>query len=161
MVLLPMADTPFRCHHHHHHYHTCRHWASRATAAYPDCEVTTCHTYSIHYRFRYQCSRCLNEFGRHSKSVDITRQVCARCKGPLQLLGAFNKDGTPAKQRKASAFSLFVKQHYAEAKRDLGPAAAHAAVMSRLSTLWKDAKGSGAVAGNGHHGASVASAGAP
>lgn len=48
-------------------------------------------------------------YGRHSNSLDTSRKVCGQCRGRLQPLGRFNADGTPAKTRAASAFSLFVK----------------------------------------------------
>ena len=28
----------------------------RAMQHFPDCEVTTCHNYDIHYAFRWQCT---------------------------------------------------------------------------------------------------------
>jgi len=52
-----------------------RSWARRATRAFPEHEVTTRHTYEIKYRYRYSCTQCLRSFGRHSKSVDLDKQV--------------------------------------------------------------------------------------
>lgn len=112
-----------------------RHWASRATRAYPDLKVDTCHAYSIHYKFRYRCTVCSHEFGRHSKSVDLERQRCAHCHGKIELLGAFKRDGTPVKQRKASGFSLFVKEHYASVQAAGTP---HKEIMSTLARMWKE-----------------------
>ena len=62
-------------------------------------QVSTCHSYDIFYKFRYECTDCGQEVGRQSKSVNLDRQRCGRCKGELRLLGAFNRDGTPAKAR--------------------------------------------------------------
>ena len=53
--------------------------------------MSTCHSYDIYYKFRYSCSGCGQTFGRHTKSIDLTRQCCARCKGRLRLLGAFDR----------------------------------------------------------------------
>ena len=87
--------------------------------AFPDINVTTCHRYSIQYKFRYQCTNedCRQEYGRHSKSINTTTQGCGKCGGTLVLMGKFNSDGTPAKEGKANAYSLFVKEHFAEVAR--------------------------------------------
>lgn len=69
-------------------------WAKVVTQRVPGLKVTRCHSYVIFYKFRYKCSSCNNTFGRHSKSVNLERQRCGRCKGKLELLGAFNCDGT-------------------------------------------------------------------
>ena len=53
--------------------------------------------------------RCGKVYGRHSNSLDTSKKVCGRCHGHLLPLGRFRADGTPAKTRAASAFSLFVK----------------------------------------------------
>jgi hypothetical protein len=53
--------------------------------------------------------RCGKVYGRHSNSLDTSKKVCGRCRGHLLPLGRFRADGTPAKTRAASAFSLFVK----------------------------------------------------
>lgn len=58
-------------------------------------------------------NRCLVTFGRHSNSIDVTKKVCGSCRGPLNYLGRFLPDGTPAKARAATGFSLFVKEHFA------------------------------------------------
>lgn len=55
--------------------------------------------------------RCGKVYGRHSNSLDTNRKVCGMCRARLEPLGRFNVDGTPAKARTASAFSLFVKVH--------------------------------------------------
>lgn len=56
-----------------------------------------------------QFRRCGKVYGRHSNSLDTDRKVCGQCRGRLHPLGRFNADGTPAKARATSAFSLFVK----------------------------------------------------
>lgn len=120
-----------------------KHWADRAMEAYPDLNVSTCHTYDIHYKFRWQCSNdwCGRVYGRHSKSIDVDRQACGICSGRLGFLGKFNADGTPQKTRGPSKFSLFVKENYARAKEELGPHKGdHASVMKVLSEKWKRAQ---------------------
>ena len=66
-------------------------WADRAKAAHPGVPVTTCHTYTINYKYRYVCvganddggpadagKGCGAEIGRHSKSINVQTQVWAR-----------------------------------------------------------------------------------
>lgn len=75
-------------------------WANRAKAAHPGVPITTCHSYAINYKYRYTCvggslaggvSGCDDEagllggqgcgavIGRHSKSIDVARQVGRLC----------------------------------------------------------------------------------
>ncbi|CAN0552261.1 unnamed protein product, partial [Laminaria digitata] len=52
-------------------------WANRAKEAHPGVPVTTCHSYKINYKYRYVCQHggCGAEIGRHSKSIDVAKQV--------------------------------------------------------------------------------------
>lgn len=80
-------------------------WADRARAAHPGVPVTTCHNYEINFKYRYVCvgassalaggggrevggevdgriceetmraRGCGAEIGRHSKSIDVVKQV--------------------------------------------------------------------------------------
>ena len=59
---------------------------------------------------------CGATLGRQSKSIDVVKQRCGRCKGTLRLLGAFNRDGTQAKPREPNGFAKYVKVHYAALK---------------------------------------------
>jgi predicted SprT family Zn-dependent metalloprotease len=51
-------------------------------------EVTTKHTYEINHKYIWACKAqdCDFKVGRHSKSVDITRQFCGRCRGGLEQI---------------------------------------------------------------------------
>ncbi len=70
---------------------------------------------------RWQCSNsgCLQTYGRHSNSIDVTKKVCGACRAPLTFLGRFRPDGTPAKQRAASPnkYAQFVKENHADGER--------------------------------------------
>jgi predicted SprT family Zn-dependent metalloprotease len=118
-------------------------WAQIFTRHIPEMEVTTCHSYEIYYKFRYVCSSCANTFGRQTKSVDLGRQCCARCKGKLELLGAFNRDNTQMKERGPTPFAQFVKAHFAPLKK-AWPGASHKELMAELGQRWKDGKGGAA-----------------
>ncbi|KAG9102812.1 hypothetical protein FRC06_001076 [Ceratobasidium sp. 370] len=60
-----------------------KHWASRVMDARPDITITpfvivaqTCHAYEIAYKYEWKCSseECGRTYGRHSKSIDPTKQ---------------------------------------------------------------------------------------
>uniref|UniRef100_W5NCA1 Germ cell nuclear acidic peptidase n=1 Tax=Lepisosteus oculatus TaxID=7918 RepID=W5NCA1_LEPOC len=101
-------------------------YARKATVVHPELPVVTrCHSYDINYKYQYQCSRCKNTVGRHSKSLDTQKFVCALCTGQLVLL-------TPAKSRGATPFATFVKEHYGTVRQEL-QGQGHAEVMRKLS----------------------------
>ncbi|XP_026186201.1 germ cell nuclear acidic protein [Mastacembelus armatus] len=101
-------------------------YARKATSAHPELPmVTRCHSYDIKYKYQYQCTRCQNTIGRHSKSLDTQRFVCALCTGQLILL-------TPSKPRAPTPFATFVKENYGSARQEL-IGQSHAEVMRKLS----------------------------
>lgn len=63
--------------------------------------------------------------GRHSKSLDTQRFVCALCTGQLVLL-------TPSKPRAPTPFANFVKENYSSVRQELA-GQSHAEVMRKLS----------------------------
>ncbi len=107
------------------------------------------HTYDIHYKFRWQCANdwCGRVYGRHSNSIDTSKQGCGICSGKLTFLGKFNADGTPCKPKAASKFSLYVKENYKRTKQGLGAGADHAQVMKVLSQKWSEQKGANSETG--------------
>ena len=120
-------------------------WAERAMRAYPVVRVDTCHSYQIHQPYKYRCTQswCLQEYGRHSKSIDVAAKACGVCNGALEFLGKFNADGTKAEEKKATAFSLFVKEHFGSVKERLPAGTPHKVVMQELSARWKSGGGTG------------------
>ncbi|XP_068571492.1 germ cell nuclear acidic protein [Cebidichthys violaceus] len=101
-------------------------YARKSTLAHPELPmVTRCHSYDIKYKFQYQCTRCQNTIGRHSKSLDTQRFVCALCKGQLVLL-------TSAKPRAPTPFANFVKENYGTVRQGL-LGQSHGEVMRKLS----------------------------
>ncbi|KAG5192328.1 SprT-like family-domain-containing protein, partial [Tribonema minus] len=113
-------------------------WARRAQRVYPHLPVTTCHSYDIAYKFRYECQGCKTVIGRHSKSLDTDKMACGACSGRLLLLPTqrVKADGTPVAARQPSGFSLFVKEHFASVKGGMG-GASHGEVMRELSRRHK------------------------
>ena len=121
-------------------------WARAFEQHVAGMRVTTCHSYDVFGgRFRYGCSTCGHEFARHTKSVQLERQRCGVCRGSLRFLGAFEKDGTPAKATRApSAFAQYVQKHYAATKQAM-PHASHQEVMAALGQHWRDEKRTDAI----------------
>lgn len=56
----------------------------------------------------------------------------------LELLPRMNKDGTPAKPRAPSKFSLFVKANYRKVKTN-EPGSSHQEIMKELSKRFAEA----------------------
>mmetsp|Transcript_14197 Transcript_14197/g.25225 ORF Transcript_14197/g.25225 Transcript_14197/m.25225 type:complete len:560 (-) Transcript_14197:3543-5222(-) len=114
-------------------------WASRATSVYPQHEVTTCHSYKIHAKFWYECVDCKAQFKRHSKSVDVTKQVCGRCQSSIKFIGAFDRNGkqTNTSDKPLSRYNLFIKEHYASVRV---ASVDHSETMKILSQRWKESQ---------------------
>jgi predicted SprT family Zn-dependent metalloprotease len=85
-------------------------WGRRASEAFQHLgvEVTTKHSYAIEYKFVWECVGCGYEFKRHSKSVDVGRHSCGKCKGRLVQ--------TKPVPKESSAYQVFVKENFARVK---------------------------------------------
>ncbi|XP_059833046.1 germ cell nuclear acidic protein [Hypanus sabinus] len=107
-------------------------YAQKSILIHPELPmVKRCHTYEINYKYTYQCSRCKNTIGRHSKSLDTQRFVCAICNSPLELLSNSVNYSTPAK-RELAPFAKFVKENYSSTKKE-NERLKHAEIMRKLS----------------------------
>ena len=69
--------------------------------------------------------------------LNASLQVCSSCRGQLQALGRFNQDGTPAKAKAPSRYSLFVKENFASHKKSCKPGTPHKEIMQALSCSWR------------------------
>ncbi|XP_040261855.1 acidic repeat-containing protein [Bufo bufo] len=108
-------------------------YARKSTIVHPELPmVSRCHTYEINYKFTYECSRCKNTIGRHSKSLDTEKFVCALCKGTLVLQTTSRKDGSPSVYQ-LTPFAKFVKENYGSTKKEMA-GMSHAEVMRKLSS---------------------------
>ncbi|KAJ1659204.1 hypothetical protein IWQ61_001688 [Dispira simplex] len=112
-----------------------RKWAQRAVRQWPTIPVTTRHSYDINYKFKYVCdnSHCGIVYGRHSKSINTTRQVCGKCKGRLLLT---NRCGEQVTRRTLNPYQQFVKTHYRTVQQQY-PGLSHQEIMKRVATLYK------------------------
>ncbi|XP_031449784.1 acidic repeat-containing protein [Phasianus colchicus] len=109
-----------------------RFYANKSAVVHPELPVVTrCHSYEIKYKFTYACVVCKATIGRHSKSLDTERFVCAFCGGRLVLSQPTPKDGTPARTN-LTPFAKYVKENYGLTKREQ-QGLSHAEVMRKLS----------------------------
>ncbi|XP_002127453.2 uncharacterized protein LOC100181834 [Ciona intestinalis] len=115
-------------------------WAATARRIHPELpSIDRCHNYDIEYKYIYECSRCKTTIGRHSKSIDTTKKVCGRCRGPLVLT---QPNGTPLKSQPLNPFAKFVKENYKTTKLRLQSSevsSSHKDVMTSLSQQFKSA----------------------
>lgn len=88
-----------------------KYYAAQVMEVFPKLNITTCHSYDINYKYQYQCQTewCGHIYGRHSKSINTSKQRCGLCMGSLQLMPQLRADGTPRKQRNVNKFALYVK----------------------------------------------------
>ncbi|XP_010013696.1 PREDICTED: acidic repeat-containing protein, partial [Nestor notabilis] len=109
-----------------------RYYASKSAVIHPELPIVTrCHSYEINYKFIYECVLCKATTGRHSKSLDTERFVCAFCGGQLVLSRPTQKGGTPARTH-LTPFAKHVEENCGLTKREqhgLSPAE----VMQKLS----------------------------
>uniref|UniRef100_T1J8F3 SprT-like domain-containing protein n=1 Tax=Strigamia maritima TaxID=126957 RepID=T1J8F3_STRMM len=66
-----------------------KNWTRKASCAFPELPpIGVCHSYAIHTKFTYKCTRaeCTYKIGRHSKSIDTTKKCCPYCSSKLELL---------------------------------------------------------------------------
>ena len=112
-------------------------WAAAAMHRWPDLKIKTCHNYEINFKYQYKCQNlsCGHIFGRHSNSIDVSKKACG-CGGRLALLPRTKMDGTPAKPRAASPYTVFVKKNFSSVKGS-HPQATWGEIMTILSQNYK------------------------
>lgn len=113
-------------------------WAKLVEQRVPDVAVTTRHRYEIYCRYRYTCSACGQEYGRHSR-VDVRGRRCGACGGKLQLAGDFDRDGvkrSKSSRRQPIGFAAFVQANYAS-QRERWPNVTHGRIMQTLGRKWR------------------------
>jgi predicted SprT family Zn-dependent metalloprotease len=133
-----------------------RKWAAVATSRVPSIEVTTTHDYQIQYKYAWACtsSGCGFLVQRHSRSVDIERHCCGRCRGRLVEVevpdrsfllpkGSMDLYKTTKKRdtRAASDYNLFVKEQSKRVRDRLAKQGrfdvSQAEVMKECARLWQ------------------------
>uniref|UniRef100_A0A6A7FXS4 Acidic repeat-containing protein-like n=1 Tax=Hirondellea gigas TaxID=1518452 RepID=A0A6A7FXS4_9CRUS len=114
-------------------------WANKTLLVFPELpSINRCHNYQISCKFTYKCTKCGYSIGRHSKSLDIERKVCGKCRGHFQLLvnSKTQLHGT-ATPRTPGPFALFVKDNYGDVKKS-GSDLKHNEVMKLLGEKFKE-----------------------
>ncbi|CAI4229074.1 unnamed protein product [Auanema sp. JU1783] len=105
-------------------------WTNKCVQKFPSLpSIDRCHTYDIEAKYVYVCNGCGQRVKRHSKSLDITKKICGRCRGHFVL----NVDNEK-KKREPSKFAKFVKDNYGKLKSSGTP---HKEIMVKLSEMWK------------------------
>lgn len=67
------------------HGHVFKEWVLRFERWDGTLAISTCHEYEVQCRFVYTCGACGYVYGRHSKSIDVRKQLCGKCRGTLVL----------------------------------------------------------------------------
>ena len=114
-------------------------WASRVQDFYPELKVTRCHSYEIEYKYRWICTNpdCSWEIRRHSKSVDVEKHVCGRCRSRIVDCRA----NTP---QKVSAYHAFQRREFLRLKTE-GSTLSFGEKSKIVAELWARRKDGAAV----------------
>lgn len=100
-------------------------WANLAMSRINGVTVTTTHSFAIQYKYAWACTteRCGVVFQRQSKSIDVNKHFCGKCKGRLveinvPLKGAMGTaiDRRPKKPKALSGYASFVKENASQVR---------------------------------------------
>jgi predicted SprT family Zn-dependent metalloprotease len=94
-----------------------KYYGAKASRMFPELKVSTCHNYKIAYKYIYRCinyrsGKCAWEMGRHSRSVDLLKQVCGRCRGHILEPLVVNQHGVPEKAKKLTQYQIFSQKQF-------------------------------------------------
>lgn len=105
-------------------------WGRKVMRARQDIEVTTTHSYTIEYKYQWKCAneKCTAIYKRHSKSIDVEKERCGRCKS--RLIPLFET-------KAANPFQTYLKTYMSQAKAAM-PDSTHGEVMRALSKRWAE-----------------------
>ena len=131
-------------------------WANIAMRKISGLIVSTTHEYVTNtYKFAWSCTNETCDFliQRHSRSVDVNRHCCGKCKGRLIEIevpepGSKSRlsSYTPKQKRQASGFSAFVQQQSKTVRMELEASAgsnvkvSQKEVMKECGRLWREKK---------------------
>ena len=114
-------------------------WAAKCSKhfGHRGVEVTTKHSYTIEYKYVWECTNCGTEFKRHSKSIHPVKHLCGSCKSKLvQTKPAPRNGGT-----KTNDYQVFVKQHMKVLKKE-NPGSPQKEIMSLVAKKYQEVKAS-------------------
>mmetsp|Transcript_7303 Transcript_7303/g.17216 ORF Transcript_7303/g.17216 Transcript_7303/m.17216 type:complete len:472 (-) Transcript_7303:1351-2766(-) len=129
-------------------------WARIAMRAVSGIEVTTTHSYEIEYKYAWACSKpgCSFLVKRQSRSVDVKKHCCGRCKGRLVEVDAKTAKTNRKEKKRAppSGYNLFVKEQSKVVRKKLmniqrgegrvNPKVSQSDVMKECARLWREKK---------------------
>jgi hypothetical protein len=110
--------------------------ARKCTAAFNHrgIKVTTTHSYAIDYKYIWACVECAQEYKRHSKSIDLSKQCCGSCKGKLvQIKPAARATNGPTE------YQAFVKKVFKQVKQD-NVHMKHGEIMETIGRMYRESK---------------------
>lgn len=119
-------------------------WAAKCSRRFGDCRgirVTTKHTYEIDYKYVWECSACGCEYKRHSRSINLQRHRCGRCKGTLrQTKPCPRRNGTSGEEGvKPTGYQAFVKKQMGIVRGE-NPGSPQKELMRIIASKWTKAK---------------------
>lgn len=116
-------------------------WATACTKLFTDrgVKVTTRHSYTIQYKYAWECTGCGLEYKRHSKSIKPERQQCGKCDGKLQQTKPVPRPATPGKP---SSYQAFVKKNMAKVREE-NPGSPHNEIMRLIGKKYQESKKQG------------------
>jgi len=108
-------------------------WAARCSRAFGHrgIKVTTKHSYTIDFKYIWQCAQCATEFKRHSKSVDVQKHRCGACKGQLAQIKP-----RPRAPGAKSEYQKFVQAEMKSVKQE-HPKSPQKELMKLVAERWK------------------------
>ncbi|KAE8450037.1 hypothetical protein EG329_007176 [Mollisiaceae sp. DMI_Dod_QoI] len=116
-------------------------WAAKCSRHFGDrgIEVTTKHSYTIDYKYIWECENCGIEYKRHSKSIDPARHQCGSCKSKLVQIKPAPRTGTGT--GKVSEYQLFMKENMKKVKEE-NPASPQKEIMGLMGKKYQEYKAS-------------------
>lgn len=108
-------------------------------------EVTTKHSYTIDYKFIWECTGagCGTEFKRHSKSIDPKRHTCGVCKSRLVQVKPVPKIqvGEGGGEKKVNEYQVFVKENMRRIREE-NPGSPQKEIMGLVGKRYQEFKAS-------------------
>jgi predicted SprT family Zn-dependent metalloprotease len=114
-------------------------WAAKVSRKFADrgIEVTTKHSYTIDYKYVWECENCGLEFKRHSKSIDPSRHQCGVCKSKLVQ----TKPVPRGKGAGVGEYQVFVKENMRIVKEE-NPGSPQKDIMGLVGKKYQEYKAS-------------------
>lgn len=128
-------------------------WARQAMRVFPDILVSTYHDYDISFKYAWACqnNQCGVIIQRHSRSVDVNKHVCGKCRNRLMEIEvptgtrSSSFEPTPRKKAPLSDYNRFIKESSSSVRERLAFASpagvvTQSDVMKECARLWNERK---------------------